>query len=98
MGPPQPVEGVETDKMEDGGGTAAGKYNHTRNKTGIVGVNSKRWSNDPQINALWVKLTEPLKSDVGDLQKSMVYHLVYTFARAYFNIDASAAYQAAAHS
>ena len=72
-------------------------FHHARNKTGIVGVHGKIWSDDATVNALWTKLSTLEGSETDDLQKSFVRHVLTTLARTYFNIDNFAGYQAAAH-
>lgn len=71
-------------------------FYHNRNKTGILG--QKPFSEDPQVTALWQKLSLLSFDTVSSVQESMARHVFTTLARTCFNLDEFAGYQAAAYS
>jgi starch phosphorylase len=75
---------------------------HIRNKTGMVDGSdppTQHWGEGGDIGReLWHKYSqEDRAEDVSTLQKAFVKHSITTLARAYFNMDSFAAYQALAH-
>lgn len=73
---------------------------HARNKTGLVDGSDLPiyWTDCETAKGLWQKYNQDERSDdVPSIQKSFVRHSITTLARAHFNMDNFAAYQAIAH-
>lgn len=73
---------------------------HARNKTGLVEGSDlpTYWTDCEAARNLWEKYSQDERSDdVSSIQKSFVRHSITTLARAHFNMDSFAAYQAVAH-
>lgn len=73
---------------------------HTRNKTGLVEGSDlpTHWTDCETAKEFWQKYSQEERAyDVPSIQRSFVRHSITTLARAHFNMDNFAAYQAAAH-